>query len=329
MSVTRAAQVGLGVTGIVLGIVAYRMQIDSLGPYTTPARSLAIVGVGWSFLVAGLVAWSRRSGNRIGPLMIAAGLRAPPASAAVQPRPGRLHRLLRARRARLRARGALACSPIRPGASPTGTSVRWSRSATRRARVPARDPPRLRRDAAAPSSSPTPRESVAASWRAPTWLARRSRRRTSSSFYGVLATLFIALIVRRLVRATPRARRILAPLLLAAIAIALRAVFECVFTFVDRPLAYEYLFWWQIMRLHRAPASRCSSACSVRAWLGPRRRARRPPRADPGRRDPGRARAGARRPTLELGVLAARARRLRRRRRSDALDFRRTARHAR
>ena len=65
-------------------------------------------------------------------------------------------------------------------------------------------------------------------------------------FYGVLATLLIAFIIRRLVHATPRARRMLAPLLLAAVAIALRAVFECVFNFVDRPLAYEYLFWWQI-----------------------------------------------------------------------------------
>jgi signal transduction histidine kinase len=65
-------------------------------------------------------------------------------------------------------------------------------------------------------------------------------------FFGVLVALFIALVVRRLWRATPRMRRILAPLLLAAIAVALRAIFECVFTFVDRPFAYDYLFWWQI-----------------------------------------------------------------------------------
>ena len=41
-------------------------------------------------------------------------------------------------------------------------------------------------------------------------------------------------------------RRILAPLLLAAIAIALRAVFEGVSTFIDQPFAREYVFWWQI-----------------------------------------------------------------------------------
>jgi signal transduction histidine kinase len=72
-------------------------------------------------------------------------------------------------------------------------------------------------------------------------------------FYGVLASLFIVAIARRLLRATPRSRRILAPLLLAAIAIALRAVFECVFTFVDRPFAYEYLFWWQIAAFTALP----------------------------------------------------------------------------
>jgi signal transduction histidine kinase len=38
----------------------------------------------------------------------------------------------------------------------------------------------------------------------------------------------------------------LAPLWLAAVAVALRAIFEVVFTFVDRPFAVDYLFWWQI-----------------------------------------------------------------------------------
>src|SRR5207245_2999552 len=64
--------------------------------------------------------------------------------------------------------------------------------------------------------------------------------------YLVLGTLFIALIVRRLVLAAPRMRRVLAPLLLAAVAVTLRAVFEGVFVFVSRPFAYDYLLWWQI-----------------------------------------------------------------------------------
>ena len=47
----------------------------------------------------------------------------------------------------------------------------------------------------------------------------------------------------------------LAPLLLAAIAVALRAVFEVVFTFVDAPFAYEYLFWWQIVAFAALPGA--------------------------------------------------------------------------
>ena len=72
-------------------------------------------------------------------------------------------------------------------------------------------------------------------------------------FYGVLASLLIALIVRRLIRATPRARRILAPLMVGGVAVALRAVFESVFTFSDRPFAYNVLFWWQIAALIALP----------------------------------------------------------------------------
>ena len=65
--------------------------------------------------------------------------------------------------------------------------------------------------------------------------------------YGLLAAVFIALIGRRLWRASPRGRRLLAPLLLAAIFAATRALFEAVLQFVGHSnrtsdLAYS----WQI-----------------------------------------------------------------------------------
>jgi signal transduction histidine kinase len=73
--------------------------------------------------------------------------------------------------------------------------------------------------------------------------------------YGVLASIFIVLILRKLVRATPRARRILAPLALAALAAALRAVFECVITFDVPPPAWvvDRLYWLQITALIALP----------------------------------------------------------------------------
>jgi signal transduction histidine kinase len=64
--------------------------------------------------------------------------------------------------------------------------------------------------------------------------------------YGVLAGMFILLLVRRLVRATPRARRVLAPLVLAAVGASLWALLNGIVTFAVRPPDYVHdLFWWQ------------------------------------------------------------------------------------
>jgi len=235
----------LAVAGVVVGVLAYRVQIDNLGPYTTPGRSLAIVAVGWSFLLAGLVAWSRRSGNRVGRLMIAAGF-------------ALLLRQLRYSHDPLVftvffVLGDLGYALVGHSvlAYPSGrVTDRAERALVRAGYATVLAFPLavlLLYDATRPliSFDPTTRESlllVAGN----AGVVELLQKGFVVAFYGVLATLFIALIVRRLVRATPRARRILAPLLLAAIAVALRAVFESVFTFVDRPFAYEYLFWWQV-----------------------------------------------------------------------------------
>ena len=83
-------------------------------------------------------------------------------------------------------------------------------------------------------------------------------------FFGVLAALLLVVIARRLVTAPGRDASS-APLLVAAVAIALRAVFESVFTFVDRPFAYNVPVLVADRRRHRAAASRCSWACCARA----------------------------------------------------------------
>ena len=58
--------------GAALGAAAYHVQVHDLGSPTS--RAVATVVVAWAFLAAGLVAWSRRPANLVGPLMIAAGL---------------------------------------------------------------------------------------------------------------------------------------------------------------------------------------------------------------------------------------------------------------
>lgn len=241
---TRITLVVLAVVGVVLGVLAYQVQIDNLGPYTTPARSLAIVAVGWSFLLAGLVAWSRRPGNSVGALMIAAGF-------------ALLVRQLRYSHDPLVFTVFFALGNLGYGlvahsvlAYPSGrVADRYERALVKVGYAVVFGFPLamlLFYDGAwALNEFPTPHESLLFVT-GDDGVVRALQKAFVIVFYGVLATLLIAFIIRRLVHATPRARRMLAPLLLAAIAVALRAVFECVFTFVDRPLAYEYLFWWQI-----------------------------------------------------------------------------------
>jgi signal transduction histidine kinase len=251
MSRTRGIQIGLAASGVVLGVLAYRVQIDNLGRFTTPGRSLAIVAVGWSFLLAGLVAWSRRAGNRVGPLMIAAGF-------------ALLFRQLRYSHDPLLFTAFFALGHLGYGlvahsvlAYPSGyVTDRYERALVKVGYAAVFAFPLavlLFYDGTwALNEFPTPRESLVAVT-GDEGLVKALQKSFVVVFYGILATLFIALIVRRLVRATPRARRILAPLLLAAVAVALRAVFECVFNFIDRPLAYEYLFWWQIIAFIALP----------------------------------------------------------------------------
>jgi signal transduction histidine kinase len=72
--------------------------------------------------------------------------------------------------------------------------------------------------------------------------------------YGVLAVVFIALVVRKLARSTTRSRRLLAPLLLAAGVAALWAVLQGILAFA-RPIpdvTYD-LFWWQVLALTALP----------------------------------------------------------------------------
>jgi signal transduction histidine kinase len=251
MSVTRAVQLALAVAGIVLGVVSYRMQVDNLGPFTSPSHALAIVVVGWSFLLAGLVAWSRRSGNRVGPLMVAAGLALllrqlryshDPALFTVFFGLGHLSYAL------------VAHSVL---AYPSGrVSDRFERALVKAGYAVVLAFPLaillVYDSTRALIEYPTPRESLLLIAGMPDF-AEALQKGFVFVFYGVLATLYIAVIVRRLVHATPRARRILAPLLLATVALALRAVFECVFTFVDRPFAGEYLFWWQVVAFTALP----------------------------------------------------------------------------
>ena len=241
----RAARLALAAAGIVLGVLAYEVQVDNLGPFTTTGRSMAIVAVGWAFLVAGLIASSRRQANPLGLLMVAAAfaLLLRQLRYSHDPLVFTVFFVLGDLAYALVAHSALAY----PSGHVTGRAERALVKAGYAAVLAFPLAVLLVYDASGPllQLDPSPRESLVLITGGAD-VVEALQKAFVVVFYGVLATTFIALIARRLVRATPRARRILAPLLLAAIAVALRAVFESVFTFVDRPFAYDYLFWWQI-----------------------------------------------------------------------------------
>src|SRR5688500_9035279 len=68
----KALRIALVPAAVVLGAVAYREQLDGiLG--NTSIRSLATLAYAWTFVAAGLIAWSRRKGHRLGPMLVVVG----------------------------------------------------------------------------------------------------------------------------------------------------------------------------------------------------------------------------------------------------------------
>jgi signal transduction histidine kinase len=243
-------RLSLALGGIALGVVAYRVQVEDL--HSPGGRALATVAVGWAFLLAGLVAWSRRPANRLGLMMVGTAF-------------ALLLRQLRYSDDPLLFTTFFALGDIGYAlvghcvlGYPSGRVVdRAERALVMAGYATVISFPLaalLFYDGSRPLLfyDPAPRESLFLVYGSAD-AVELLQKAMVVVLYGILATLFIALILRRLVRATPRARRVLAPLLLAGIAVALRAVFESVFTFVDRPFALDSLFWWQISAIIALP----------------------------------------------------------------------------
>ena len=250
----RTLHIALLAAGLSLGVVAHDVQISNLGPATTQPRSWGIVIGAWLFLVAGLIAWNRRPANLLGPLMTAASF-------------ALLLRQLRyshdsAIFTTFFVIGELAywIVAIAVFAYPSGrVTDRWEKLLLRVgvgvtfafsiAILLLYDGTRTLR-----FFDPSHRESAIVVY-GDSGAAIAVQKAFVIVVWGVLATAAIALLLRKLLKATPRARRYLAPLLLAAVAVALRAVFESVVTFTPHlpQTIYAYLFWWQISAFTALP----------------------------------------------------------------------------
>jgi signal transduction histidine kinase len=234
----------LGGGTVALGIYAYHIQVHDL--HTSREHAAAQLAVGWAFVAAGLVAWLQRPKNRLGPLLVAAGA----AYLARQLRYSFDAWLFTI----FFALGELpyALVPHSVLAYPTGRVVgRAERAVLKVGYASLLVVPFAillfydgSRKLLFYNSSRPHHSLILVHGSADT--VEALQKALVVFYFGILGTLFIALILRRFWRATPRSRRILAPLLVAAVAIALRALYECVRTFVSQPVASEYLFWWQV-----------------------------------------------------------------------------------
>ena len=232
--------------GLVLAVFAYRVQVhDGL---SRSDHALIIVAVAVAFLVAGVVAWARRKRNRLGPLMVAAGF----ALLVRQFRYSHDAILFTA----CFALGELGYAFVGHSvlAYPTGRVTGWFQ----RALVIAGYTTALVFPVAVLLFHPSTQTLLEFNARdqrphrslllvhADGDVAELLQKTEIVIFYGVLAALFIGVVAYRLLRATSRARRILAPLLLFALALALRGVFESILTFRNQRIFNHALFWWQI-----------------------------------------------------------------------------------
>jgi signal transduction histidine kinase len=234
---------------VAIAVLAYRVQVDDL--HSPWQRSGATVAIALAFVVAGLVAWARRPANHLGPIMVVAGyallLRqfryshevvlftvffalgdlwyALVGHAAIAYPGGRVRGRLETGFVRVGYAAVLAL-PLALLLFYDGTQrLPFFHSASPKSLL------LLDGDS----------DAVAALDKALVVV------------YGLLGATFIVIVARKLVLASPRGRRLLLPLMLAAIAIALRALFECVRTFFDPNVANDYLFWWQVVALLALP----------------------------------------------------------------------------
>jgi len=238
----KGPKIAIAAAGFLLGVVAYRILRDDLSQ--SVIRSLPAVLIGWSAVASGLIAWTRRPINRLGPLLIAYGL-------AVLIRPWQysgdalmftLGYALSQLNVALFAHVTLAY--------PTGrVTDRLERAFVAAAYAFAAVMPLatlLVYDGSGLRYIPPGPESLLLI-QAHTSIAHHLDRTFVLGGYGVLTAIFVALVIRKFMRASWRMRRILAPLVLAAVVAGLRALTETALTFTSLPQFFvSRLYWWQV-----------------------------------------------------------------------------------
>jgi signal transduction histidine kinase len=246
----RLVRLLLALAAIPLGIAGYRLLHEDL--HQSILRSLPTVAIGWTAIASGLIAWWRRPGNRMGVLMTAFGfaLLVRPWQYSSEPLVFVIGFALGGLAYALYGHVALAY----PTGRVSGRAERllvWVGYATSLA-FPLTILLVAGEDAGLKYAPRAPESPLLVS--ANNELARALERAYVIVFFGVLTAWFVVLVLRRFARATPRARRILAPLLLAAIVAALRAFYEFLATFLSPvPAIADWVYWWQVIGVIALP----------------------------------------------------------------------------
>jgi signal transduction histidine kinase len=265
----RTFRIGLAAGAIPFGLYGYHLLVHDLDG--SVENAVASVGVAWIFVAAGLVAWNRRPRSAVGPLMVFVGYALlfrklqyshdPAAFTAgfalgeVGLTAGYAHVVLAYPSGVLRSRlerRVVAAGYAAVVAFPVAMLLVFDHERT----CPFHNCP------------PDPARSLIAV--APSAGAFDHIQDVYKVFvYGVLTVVFLALIGRRLWRATPRGRRILAPLILAGFFMATRGVFEAILQVAGHPhRASELVYSWQIAGQAALPIALVGGLLSARLAKG-------------------------------------------------------------
>src|SRR3989440_4620843 len=240
----------LAVGGAAFGVYGYHILRHDL--HSSVPNALASIAVAWTFLAAGIVAWARRPASRVGPLMALVAFcllerKLQYSHESAQFTFGFLfgelgvtvafaHAVLAYPTGRLRSRferiyisaGYVLVVAASLGQllflDPTRTCV-WS-----------------------PAYCAGPRTRNLLLVYGDNGAFHAIRDAFTIGVYGVLGAVFIWLIARRVLSASPAGRRLLAPLLVGAVVAGARGVWAGVGVFVHQSAAASHAFyWWQVV----------------------------------------------------------------------------------
>src|ERR671930_447018 len=245
----RVRRAGLVVGGVFLGLYGYHLLRHDL--HSPVANAVASIVVAWTFLAAGIVAWARRPQSRVGLLMTFVAFcllerKLQYSHESAQFTFGFLF-------GELGLTVAFAHAVL---AYPTGRlSSRFERLyigwgyvlvlAVSLAQLLVWEPEQKCIWSKGYCADPRPDNLLLV--HADRGVFQGLRDAYVIGVYGVLAVVFVALIVRRVWQATPAGRRMLAPLMVGAVVEGARGIWAGILHFLpNSPEAADVFYWWQV-----------------------------------------------------------------------------------